>query len=144
MRALAVLGTSAAPAIPELTAIALKTTRPDLYTACRATETLSQLGPKALPAMLNVWSNAANKGFVATMIISNLRSGTNTRDQLDQLPWLLYIMRTEQRAPSLRSIRGSLENHPRLPLKKLDLHCAVGPLGFQLPITIFQFPIFNG
>jgi hypothetical protein len=58
MQALVLLGTNAAPAIPELAALAMKTNILDREIRWDATRILRYLGPQAFPALRNAWSNA--------------------------------------------------------------------------------------
>jgi hypothetical protein len=104
LQALAVLGTNAAPAIPALAALATKNKNSNNYKARRAAITMSELGPEALPAMLNLWSNCipGDKAFLSAVMDSQLFPesllGWPPFDQYDamhskdQLPVLLYIM----------------------------------------------------
>jgi hypothetical protein len=104
LQALVVLGTNAAPAIPALAALARKDKNSNNYKARRAAITMSKLGPEALPAMLNLWSNCipGDKAFLSALMDSQLFPqpllGWPPFDQYDamhsknQLPALLYIM----------------------------------------------------
>jgi hypothetical protein len=104
LQALVVLGTNAAPAIPALAALATKDKNSNNYKARRAAITMSRLGPEALPAMLNLWSNCipGDKAFLSALMDSQLFPepllGWQPFDQYDamhskdQLPVLLYIM----------------------------------------------------
>jgi hypothetical protein len=106
MKALPLLGTNAAPAIPALAAMATKTKTSNNYKARRAALIMSKLGPEALPAMLNLWSNclAVDKAFLLAVIDSHvfpdIRSWPYTsifpdNHTKDQLPILLYIMQVQ-------------------------------------------------
>jgi hypothetical protein len=103
MQALEVLGTNTAPAIPALTALATKTKASNTYKARRAAITMSRLGPEALPAILNLWSNCVpgDKQFLSTIILPQLFPDIRSWPYLnifpdthskDQVPVLLYIM----------------------------------------------------
>jgi hypothetical protein len=106
MQALAVLGTNAAPAIPALAALATKTKTSNNYKARRAAVTMSKLGPEALPAMLNLWSNCipADKAFLTAVIDSQLFPDIRSWPYIsifpdnhtkDQLPILFYVMQVQ-------------------------------------------------
>lgn len=106
MKALAVLGTNAAPAIPALIALATKTKTSNHYQARRSALIMSKLGPEAFPAMLNLWSNCipVDKPYLAAVIDSQLFPDIRSRPHIsifpdnptkDQLPILLYVMQVQ-------------------------------------------------
>lgn len=97
MEALEELGTNAAPAIPELAALAMRANgnNKDYFTryiAMRAARAMSSLGPEALPAMLNLLSKVpkTERVFISTVMARSLH-GLEGRENL---PWLLQAMRT--------------------------------------------------